>query len=169
MESQNLEELKKLMDRFENDADNVADEKAQQAQVRKEFLDQFEKIKHEVIWPVLVDVGNQLNSYGEDYHVSEDKERVDATAHAEPSSITFNIYPKTVNRAFYKPESTPYIQFAADPYAHKIAVNVSTMMPGKGGVMGLHGLFDIDKITNDLVEKEVVEVLKHTLIFQRES
>lgn len=169
MLDQNKAELDKLMSRYSNDLSGIKAQAVEEKAAREKFNQEFEKIKHQIIWPVLADVGNQLNQYGHDYHISENKELVDATAHANPANITFNIFPATVDRSFYKPESTPYIQFLANPYAKKIGIVVSTLMPGRGGVVGSHGEYDLSKITAEFVEQEIVEVLKRALIFDRQG
>lgn len=168
MQNVNKQELDKLMNRYGNDLNGLKVHREQEKVEQDAFLKSFEKLGHEIIWPVLVDIGNQLNQYGHDYHIDEEKEYVDATAHAEPSTIKFNIYPATLDKSMYKPESTPYVSFFANKFARKVGIAVSTMMPGTGGVIGSHGEFDPSQITKDFVEKEVVEVLKRTLIFNKQ-
>jgi hypothetical protein len=165
----NKNELDTLMNRYKEDLSGLAAKRQQEQEAQDKFISEFKRLQQEVIWPVIVDVGNQLNAYGHDYHVSEEDEYVDATAHFQPASITFNIFPATLDRSFYKPESTPYIQFIANRYAKKVGIVVSTMMPGTGGVVGAHGEYDPSEITKEFVEKEIVEVLKNTLIFHKEE
>jgi len=168
MLDQNKTELDNLMNRYKEDLSGLKARKEEEKVAQDTFMAEFKRLKEKIIWPVVVDVGNQLNSYGHDYHVSEEDEYTDATAHFQPASITFNIYPATLDRSYYKPESTPYIQFVANRYAKKIGIIVSTMMPGEGGVVGSYGEFDPSEVTKDFVEKEIVEVLKNTLIFHKE-
>lgn len=163
------QELDDLMNRFKDDQSGLQQKKQEEKAGQEAFVKEFERLKKETIWPVFVEIGNQLNQYGHDYHVEEQQETVDATAHYEPARIVFNIYPATVGRSFYTPESTPYICFQADRYAKKVAIIVSTMMPNEGGTIGTHGQYGIGEITADSVEKEVVEVLKNSLIFHKEN
>jgi hypothetical protein len=142
-------------------------ERERQKMEQEAFLAEFNRLKHDVIWPVIVDIGNELTKYGHDFHVSEEKEYTDAVASYHPSSITFNLYPLVTGKTFKRPESTPYVSFVADRYAQKVLIMVSTMMPGQGGVIGQHGSYDIEKITTDFVEKEIIEVLKNSLILHK--
>jgi hypothetical protein len=159
----NKQELDNIMNRFNNDAGGLQAKKDEDRALQDQFMNEFNRLKKEVIWPTIVDVGNQLNQYSHDFHVSEEEEYVDATANFQPASITLNIYPATFDRALLKDEGTPYISFVANRYARKIGINVSTMMPGEGGVVGSHGEYDPNQITKELVEKEILEVLKNTL------
>ena len=162
---ENKKELDSLMHRYSEDMAGLKVRKEQIKVALDAFATAFEKLKHEVIWPTVVDVGNQLNQYGHDYHVDEAEENVDATAHFQPASITLNIYPARLDQSNRKPECAPYISFVANRYAQKVSVMVSTMMPNEGGVIGSHGEYRPDQLTAKFVEKEIIEVLKNTLIF----
>lgn len=159
----NKKELDNIMNRFSNDSNGLQAKKAEERVLQDEFLKEFHRLKKEVIWPTIVDIGNQLSQYQHDFHVSEEEEYVDATANFQPASITLNIYPASLSKASQKTESTPYISFISNRYAKKIGIMVSTMMPGEGGVIGSHGEYDPSEITPELVEKEIIEVLKNTL------
>src|SRR3989344_4553660 len=169
MLNDNKKELDNLMNRYSKDLAGLKSKKVEDKAAGEAFMAELKRLEKEIIWPVLVDVGNQLNAYGHDYHISQEDEYVDATAHTQPASITFNIYPATIERMFYKPESTPYILFVANRYARKIGIMVSTFMPNEGGVVGSHGDFDPSQITKEFVEKEIVAVLKNTLIFHKDK
>jgi hypothetical protein len=43
------------------------------------------------------------------------------------------------------------------------------MMPGQGGSVGSHGSYPITDVTKDVVEKEVVDVLKNAFIFHTQA
>jgi hypothetical protein len=165
MDQQNLDQIKSLMDEVAQTQD-VTNKRTEEKEARSKFNDEFRRLKKEVIWPVMVEVGNEINKYGHDYHVDEEEERVDTTAHEEPSSIQFNIYPAGVDRAYYTPDATPYIKFYANSYAKKVGIEVSTMMPGKGGTIGVHGEYAPDQMTKEFIEKEMVAVLKGSMIFE---
>lgn len=157
-------ELEQLMGLYKNDTDGLQAKKAQDKIDQAKFNQDFEKLKKEIIWPVIVEVGNYLTKYGHDYHVSEEKEYVDSTAAYHPAIIAFNIYPSTLNEQFRKPESAPSITFVANPYNKNVGIMVSTMIPGEGGFVGSHGDFGLEQITAEMAEKEIVNVLKNTLI-----
>jgi len=168
MLEQNQKELDGLMSKYQGDLSGLQQKRTEVQEAQAAFMAEFKRLKKEVIWPTLVDIGNYLNKFGHDYHIEEHDEYTDATAHFSPSSLTFNIYPATLDRASYQPDCTPYISFGANRYAGKIGIMVSTMMPGKGGVIGSHGEYDLSAITKELVENEVTAVLKNSLIFHKE-
>jgi len=156
-------ELDNIMNRFNNDFEGLKAEKAKEKADQEKFMTEFGRLKKEIIWPVIVDVGNQMNEYKHDFHVSEEKEYVDVTANYQPANITLNIYPASLDESQHKPKCTPYISFIANRYAKKIGVMVSTMMPAEGGVIGSHGEYEPSQITVEFVEKEILDVLKNTL------
>lgn len=168
MLEQTKAELSKLMGLYQNDQAGLLAKKEEEKIAQIQFRENFEKLKHEIIWPVIVDIGNELTKYGHDYHVSEEKEFVDSIASFHPAHMTLNIYPSNLKVEFKKPESAPYISFVANNYAKKIGITVSAMMPGEGGSIGSHGEYDPEQITKEFVEKEIINVLKNTLFLHGE-
>ena len=168
MLDENKQILDKLMGQYGDNVDELKSRKEAEKELCETFAKSFNELKHNVIWPVVVDVGNQLNQYGHDFSISEDTDFLDATAKYHPSNITIYIYPSITDKTMYTPETTPYIAFMADKYSRKVSILVSTMMPDGSGVFGTYGSFDLDKITKEFVEKEIVNVLKDTLIFHKE-
>lgn len=169
MLDQSKKELDKIMRAYQEDLEGMRVENETEKAAQKKFRDDFEQLKHKVIWPAVVDVGNALTEYGHDFHVSEEEEYTDGTAVFHPASITMNIYPATLEKYFKKPESTPYISFVADSYAKRVKIVVSTMMPNEGGIVGDHGVYNMEQITPDFVEKEIVVVLKNIPVFHQVS
>jgi len=166
-----LEENKKVLDRlmgqYGDNVDELKSRKEADRQLQELFAKSFNELKHNTIWPVVIDVGNQLNQYGHDYSISEDTDFLDATAKYHPSNITIFIYPSIAQKGMYTPETTPYVAFVADKYCRKVSILVSTMMPDGSGVIGTYGSYDLETISKEFVEKEVVNVLKDTLIFHK--
>ncbi len=161
--------LEGLMNFYRENTGVAEAKRLEAAAAEKEFNRNFEHIKHEVIWPIIVDIGNELTHYSHDFQVTEEERYTDATAVYHPANITFSIYPAFLKDYERRPESAPYVSFVADPYARMVSVSVSTMLPGTGGVVGEHGRYSIDKITSEFVEKEIVEVLKNIPIFHNQK
>jgi hypothetical protein len=169
MQDNTKQELDNLMNNFGQGLDSLAQKKAEEKAAQDQFLKDFEKIKHEIIWPTIIEVGNQLNSYGHDYHISEEQEFVDATASYTPASITLNIYPATIDKAYFTPDSTPYVSFVGDKYSKKVSIVVSTMLPGQGGTIGTHCECALTDVNKEFVEQELVAVLKKSLILNNNA
>ncbi|OQA04201.1 MAG: hypothetical protein BWY68_00460 [bacterium ADurb.Bin400] len=169
MKEKNLQELERIMTLYQHSLDKLKAEREGELQTQERFMIEFDRVKKSVIWPVLIDVGNQLTRYGHDFRVMEEEEYIDATAFYHPAMITFYIFPAVLGRSPRHIDSMPYISFVADRYAKKVTINVSTMMPNTGGVVGSHGSFELDKITAELVEAEIVQVLKNIPLFRREE
>ncbi len=169
MLEQNRAVLSQLMGLYQNDQAGLSAKREAEKAAQAEFSKNFEKLKHEIIWPVVVDIGNELSQYGHDYHVSEEKEFVDAIAAFHPANMTLNIFPGRLKDEFKKPDSAPYISFIANNYGKKVGIMVSTMMPGEGGSIGSHGEYDPSEITKEFVEAEIINILKNTLFIHAEK
>lgn len=164
MQEQNLNDLQQLM-QYNKESEAETEDRIKQRQADQAAFHQiFEKLKKDIIWPKIVEIGNVLTGYGHDFHVAEENEYTDATAKYHPASIVFYLYPSTLKSEFKKPGSSPYIAFIANTYAKKISLNVSTMIPGEGGSVGSHGEYTPDQITPEMVEKEIIAVLKNTMM-----
>jgi hypothetical protein len=96
---ENKKELDNIMSRYDSDDIGLQEKKAAEKAAQENFMKEYNRLKQEVIWPVIVDIGNQLNDYNHDYHVSEEEEYVDATANFTPASITLNIYPAGLDKS----------------------------------------------------------------------
>lgn len=164
MQEQNLTDLQKLMQSHQDNTDQYKEQIEKRRQEQAAFHKTFEKLKKDVIWPEIVGIGNVLTGYGHDFHVAEENEYTDATAQYHPASIVFYLYPSTLKPEFKKPGSSPYIAFMANTYAKKVTISVSTMIPGEGGSVGSHGDYDPAEITPEMIEKEIIAVLKNTLM-----
>jgi hypothetical protein len=160
--------LGNLMGLYQNDQAGLAAKREAEKAAQAQFSVSFEKLKHEIIWPVIVDIGNELSNYKHDFHVSEEKEFVDSIAAFHPANMTLNIFPSRMRDEFKKPDSAPYISFIANNYAKKVGIMVSTMMPGEGGSIGSHGEYDPNEITKEFVENEIINILKNTLFIHSE-
>lgn len=165
MQEENRQELSKLMALYQNDQEGLRIKKEQDKLAQTKFSTDFEKLKKEIIWPTIVDVGNEIVKYGHDYHVAEEKEYVDSIASFHPAHMTFYIYLSKLPNEYRKNECAPYISFVADTYARKVDIVVSTMMPGQGGSIGSHGDYEPSQITRKFIENELVNVLKNSFIF----
>lgn len=159
MLDKNKRNLDQLLTKYESDTTVLRQKKEAERAALESFISEFFRLKKEIIWPAFVEIGNLLNKYGHNYHISEEAEFLDATAHFHPANITFNIYPAVLDKAFYQPDSTPYISFIADSYSKKVGIMVSTMMPEHGGTVGSFGQFDSGEITTEFVEKQVIALL----------
>ncbi len=160
MKKENKSQLDVLMDKYEQ---RLEEAKKRQEQIKSEddvFLSEFRRLRKEVIYPRMEDIGNQLKARGHDYQISDEEESVDLGGRTRDARITMNIFPAGVDRSAYRPENTPSISFIATRYKKNIWVHGSNMMPNRGGSAGSRGEFNAEEITSDMVEGEVLGVLK---------
>ena len=155
-----------LMDKYKR---RLTEAKKKQEQIKSEedaFLKGFKRLRKEIIRPVMEDIGNHLKTQGHDYRISEEEESVDSEGRTRDAKITMSIFPAGVERAAYTTENTPSVSFFATRYKKKIWAHRSNMMPGRGGRAGGCGEFNSEAMTSDVVEREVLRVLRE--IFEPE-
>lgn len=160
MKKETKSQLDVLMDKYEQ---MLEEAKKRQEQIKSEedvFLGEFKRLRKEVIFPEMEDIGNHLKASGHDYRIAEEKESHDLEGRTRDARITMNIFPAGVDRSVYRPENTPSISFNATRYNKKIWVYGSNMMPNRGGSAGSRGEFKAEEITSDIVEREILKVLK---------
>jgi hypothetical protein len=160
MKKETKSQLDVLMDKY---GQRLEEAKKRQEQIKSEedvFLSEFKRLRKEVIFPEMEDIGNHLKVRGHDYRIAEEEESLDSEGRTRDAKITINIFPAGVDRSAYRPEDTPSISFIATRYEKKIWVHGSNMMPNRGGSAGSRGKFNVEEITSDIVEREVLKVLK---------
>ena len=166
MLDESKQELERLMGAYKDTADHLQEKKEKERAGVEEFEKKFKSLKQEVIWPAIVEVGNELTNFGHDYHVYEEDGYLDATAVYHPSHITFIIFPSFLEERFRRKESAPYVSFDADSYTRKISITLSTMMAHEGGSVGGYDQVDIYAITREWVQAKIIEVMKTILMIQ---
>ena len=163
MEKKTKEELDCLMRNHEKKS---AKDKKLQEQLRSEedeFLCKFQKVRKEVIWPAMEEVGGYLKNCGHEYRISQREETRDHQDRTQDANIKMSIFPGGTKSASYRDTSTPSITFFAQKFRRIIWGHRSTMMPGRGGSAGSFAEFKPEEIKRDMVEREILTLLKNVL------
>ena len=124
------------------------------------FLDEFKRLRADVIRPAMEEIGNQLEARGHEVAISEREESTDSRGRTEDAKITMSFFPSDVERSVFRPDCTPSISFLTIGYKRKIRIHASNIMPNRGGSGGPRGEFDTAEITGDFVEAQVLKLLK---------
>ncbi len=157
--------LDALMSKYDQRIAEAQQKRKQGEREEKAFLTEFRRLRTEVIRPVMEDIGNQLRKDNHEFQIFEGEESEYSEGVRQDVYITMNVYPKDINRSDFGSTSTPFIRFYADKYKERISINGSSMMPGRGGSSLGYGEFETMKVTIDVVESKILEVLER--IFER--
>jgi len=118
------------------------------------FLEKFERIKTDVIKPVMVEIGKYLETKGHSFQI-----RDDASLYIDNPSVKMEIYPKTSGNAQIQDREFPTITFIAEPDIKMVGIEMRDGMPGRPGLTRGH-MTDLDSITGDYVRNQIAAVLK---------
>lgn len=131
------------------------------------FLDEFERLRKDVIRPVMEDIGNHLQSQGHDYCIYEHEELEHPGGFLRHGGITIKIFPVGVRYASYQDYgfgNTPSASFFADSSAMMIWVYCCNKVPGENGNSGIIiKRYECNQIGKNLVKEEIIEVLKEII------
>lgn len=158
-------QLDSLMEKYEQKLAEAQKRQEQSKSKEDAFLNEFKRLQKDVIRPVMEDIGNQLKARGHHYRIDTEEKSVDSGGRSRDPKISIYIFPTGTNPIGYSPDRTPSVSFIATGYKKKIWVYGSDMMPNSGGSSGSIGEFNAEEITNDLVEKKILEVFKR--VFDR--
>ncbi len=153
--------LDNLMDKYQQ---KLAEAKKKQENIRSGedvLLSAFKQLRKEVIRPVMEDFGNKLKARGHEYQITEEEESLDREGKLRDASITMHIFSAGIDRSAYSQENTPSISFIVSRHNQKVWVHGSNILPNRGGSAGVRGGdLNIEEVTSDLVEQEILGVLK---------
>lgn len=142
-------ELDAVLDSYSSDAKQDA---AGEEQIQ-EFLAKFERIKVEIIKPVMEQIGKYLEKKGHAYQIKDE-----AGIYHDNPNIKMEIYPKTQTGEIQEHEF-PTIAFIAEPDISTVGIEVRDGMPGRPGLSRGHTT-TLDSLTSDYVKSQIVTVIK---------
>lgn len=128
---------------------DVAEKKKTERQL---FLEEFEKIKSQIIKPTMEGIGNVIKQQGHTYSI-EPKEGND-----ELGNIRIEIFPNGETPDFVN-KKFPYLSFVADKHDIKVNTIASTLMPNQGGMTGRQSTYSLKEITVEVVQEEISRVI----------
>ncbi len=160
MKKESKVKLDTLMSKYNQGIAKIQQKREQVEKKEETFLTEFRRLRKEVIRPVMEDIGSQLRKGKHEFQISEREELKDPEGRRLDANINMNVYPNGINRDDFGSASTPFIYFRADKYKERISVIGSTMMPGRGGDRTGYGEFEIMKVTVDIIESKILEVLE---------
>lgn len=161
------EEKKAKLDEILNEYDDKL-QQAKQGQERRKteeevFLDEFKRLRKEVIRPVMVNISENLKTHGHTCQVHEHEQQLERQGRIEDAKITMNLYPAGIERSAFHSINTPSISFSAQVYSKEIIIKSSTIMPNRGGQASPRGKLTSDKVDTDTIETYILDFLKDVL------
>ena len=165
MKKESKSKLDALMSKYDQRIAEAQQKREQGEREEETFLIEFRRLRKEVIRPVMEDIGNQLRKDNHEFRIFEREESEESEGRQRDAHITMNVYPKDINRGDFGSTSTPFIRFYAEKYKERISIYGSSIIPGWGGESTDYGEFETMKVTIDVVESKILEVLER--IFKR--
>jgi len=162
-------ELASILDKYDEDLAS-RQKAAQKSKTEDEiFLSEFQRIRKEVIRPIMEELGTEVRTRGHEYKIEEKEETTDSEGKTSDAAIVMKVYPKDVDRMeCLRTGSTPYVGFGAVRYKKKVFAYCSNIAPGRGGSSGPSVEYDVSQIVPEVAEREVVRGLTH-IFSRRES
>jgi hypothetical protein len=152
-------QLDSLMDSYDK---KVSDKKTRQEKIQsaeEEFAAEFVSLRAQIILPVMEEIRAHLQSRGHKVRIAEQDASVDHDGKTSPARITMEFLPVGVERRL-STDSVPAVSFMASKSKKQILVHECTMLPGRGGQAGKRGEYEIKDIDAEIVEREIIGVLK---------
>ncbi len=159
MKQDNKTQFNVLMDKYDR---NVEEDRLQQEREKNEaekFWLDFERMRNEVIRPVMKDIGIMLRERGHGYRISEDESLFDREGQAQEEKITMSIIPSGI-------ESDNISRIALTATARKKIrlYHDIVCLATDSRESGTIAEFWVDEITSDLIEDKIMNVL--TKVFE---
>lgn len=147
-----VRELDQILDNY---AKNWKHEKKTSSEEQEgEFLAKFERIKVDIIKPMMDMIGKQLEKKGHAYQIKDE-----ASIYADNPSIRMEIYPKSSFDSPIEEHEFPTITFIAEPDVSEIGIEVKDGMPGRPGLTRGH-VTQLESLTEEYVRKQIIFIIK---------
>ena len=144
-------ELDAVLDSYSN-ADTKQD--AAKEEQEQEFLAKFERIRVEIIKPVMEQIGKYLEKKGHAYQIKDE-----AGIYHDNPNVKMEIYPKTQTGGQIQEHEFPIIAFIAEPDISAVGIEVRDGMPLHPGLTRSHTT-SLDSLTSDYVKSQIITVIK---------
>lgn len=144
-------ELADILDSYEK---SESKQEAINEEQEREFLAKFERIKVDVIKPIMEQIGKYLEKKKHSYKIKDE-----TGIQYDNPTITMEIYPKTAADLPMQEHEFPTIAFIAEPDISAIGIEVTDGMPGRPGLTRGHTT-SLDSLTPEYVKSQIITVIK---------
>lgn len=158
MTSNEKSELDEILDNFTEKQKLINQQIKQKETDESIFLEKFNQIRKNIIRPCLEELSQKLKERGHYCTIFEQEYTRPKLGQSTDKNISLSITPFSDTQQ----SNTPYITFNADIIKKVISIHGSTMMPGRVGIKGRRGEISITSINKEVVESEVLKLLKES-------
>ena len=159
MQNKTADKLKSVFDKYDKKQSEAQKEQERIKTEHEIFLEHFDETISKVIRPTMEELCEAIKSRGHNCEITQGKESKDEKGRTISAQIKMEIHPDGKRPSFGQPGRCPAISFIADTYANKVWTDVSTMLPGRGGSAGKRNEYNLENITSEIVEEEVIHLL----------
>ena len=159
MKRDNQAQFTLLMDKFDRMIEKDRLDREREKDETEKFWHKFQKVRAEIIRPVMKDIGNLLRERGHGYRISEDESLFDRDGQAQEEKITMSIIP-----AGTESDNSSRISLTATAHRKIRLYHDIVCIATESRESGTIAEFWVDEITNDLIEDKIIYIL--TKIFE---
>jgi hypothetical protein len=128
-----------------------------------DFDRKFEKLRTDVIKPVMEDFHDLLEEHGLKSQIAENDRVVHSDGKVKPASIAFEYLVHADAEYQGMPGTTPALSFISEAGLGKVLIHEESMLPFVGGHIGIIDERRLDEVTSDLVEKHLLALSEKIL------
>ena len=159
-EKETESELDGLLDRYDKELAKRSEQREAAGQEQEAFLEEFKRIKTDMIRPVMQRIGDKLKERGHRCQIFEEEESADYQGKINNAKITMKIVPAGNERTSLLSPDASSVSFIANKYTKKIRAHTYISMVNGGGHGGSAGEIDLNGLTSMMVERLIADVLK---------
>ena len=127
------------------------------------FDQEFERIREQVIRPIMVELHDLMKQHGLKSRIVLDNRAVGPDGKSQPAKISFEYLVLTDAETEGLPVTTPVVEFIAQPEAGRVLINENSALPFVGGYIGAVGQCPLGDVTGDVVEKYLLDATRNVL------
>ena len=171
------DELKTVLDTLLESYDENVKKEREQRKVSKskyvDFVEEFYQAREEIIWPAMMEIVKLLKSKAHDSRIDLVEDEFKSVGGTE-ANICMYIYPNGEGADTSRAKDYPYLSFTVSWHEKAILIHSNTRVPRRSvtstivpirGSAGLRGSCTAKDITKELVQDEIVKLMKE--VFHR--
>lgn len=147
------EALKKLLDVYDARRRGEVEREQRAKEEEARFLTDFAELRRSVIRPVFEAAGAMLEERGHRCSITEQEFTAGSEGRISEAGITMRIVPSGTRAPLHEDQHS--LSITTRHYNKTVWIN-SGESPSSGGLAGAQGTFALDKVTQELVEEELI-------------
>jgi hypothetical protein len=127
------------------------------------FLRRFHEVSSSLIKPALEEIGAFAQSKGLGFRIDQQQDGGTADGKHTEASISIRFYPGE-NQEHRPAHEYPHLSVMCSKFKQNVWLHQSTLSPGRGGQAGSVGEFQLDDLSEDLIQEKIADLLHKILV-----